>query len=205
MRIASIGAAATVAISALASVAGADMLPAGYSGPALTSGTTADYLDISQLAFNPADPDHLYAVRFNFGQTSSVITRYDYSAATGQISDPLTVATVPGAALGLAFSNNNLYVSQSNLTTDLGGITRLTPNGDGTYGSPVSFINNIPVGEHQVDPAAARDHPDPERRRRGRLARPALEAGNGDPSHGQTPLSSHEIARNHMRITAVLG
>jgi hypothetical protein len=63
----------------------------------------------------------------------------------------VTVATIPGASIGLAFFNNDLYVSSNNLTTNLGGIIRLTPGAGGTYGNPVEFINNIPVGEHQVD------------------------------------------------------
>jgi hypothetical protein len=149
------GTAALILLCALAgswaAAARADMIPSGYAGPVLASGTSSDYLDISQLAFNPGDPDHLYATRFAFGQSSSVVTRYDYSPATGRISNPVTVATISGGSIGLAFLNNNLYVSSNNLTTNLGGITRLTPNGDGTYGSPVQFINNIPIGDHQVD------------------------------------------------------
>jgi glucose/arabinose dehydrogenase len=129
----------------------ADFLPGGYSGPTPVGGRTSDYLNITQMAFNPDDPNHLYATRYNFGQTSGVVTRYDYSTATGQVSNPVTIAVVPGATLGLAFFQDNLYVSTTNTSTNLGGIIRYQPGPGGTYGNPVEFVNNIPTGEHQVD------------------------------------------------------
>jgi hypothetical protein len=42
-----------------AGAARADMIPSGYAGPTLASGTTSDYFDITQMAFTPGDPDHL--------------------------------------------------------------------------------------------------------------------------------------------------
>jgi hypothetical protein len=133
------------------SAARADSPPAGYTGPTLASAQTSEFLFISQLAFNPNDPLHLYAARYEGGAASGFITRYDYSAAAGLVTNPVTIATVPGASLGLAFFNNDLYVSTSDPTTNLGGIIRYQATGGGTFGNPVEFINNIPVGVHQVD------------------------------------------------------
>lgn len=134
-----------------ANLASAGLVLPGYSGPNLASPNTSDYQAISQMAFDPGDPNHLYAARFSEGSTGGVITRYDYSTATGQVTDPITVATVAGAPLGLAFFNNDLYVSTTNNSTGTGGITRYQAGADGTFGNGVEFINNIPTGEHQVD------------------------------------------------------
>jgi hypothetical protein len=133
---------------AAGATASAGFSPGGASTP---GGGPPDYLDVCQMAFNPTDASHLYAVRYVYGWANSLVTRYDYSTATGQVSNPVTVATVPGAALGLAFFNNNLYLSRTDLSVNMGGIMRLQPAADGTYVNPVEFVNNIPTGLHQVD------------------------------------------------------
>jgi hypothetical protein len=132
-----------------ATLAHAQALPAGYGPATLASGTTSDYLNISQMAFEPGDPSHLYAIRFAFGDPSAVLTRYDYSSVTGKITNPTNLITTGLAgAQGLAFFNNNLYISTS--TSSTGGILYLAGNPNGTFAAPVEFVNNIPVGEHQV-------------------------------------------------------
>lgn len=129
----------------------ADFLPGGYSDPTLVSGQTSDFLNISQLAFNPSDPNHLYAARFNFGWANGFITRYDFDPASGNVNHPVTIAAVPGASLGLAFHNNDLYVATADGNTGLGGIFRYQPTENGAYGNAVEFINNVPVGLHSLD------------------------------------------------------
>ena len=132
--------------------------PPGYTVTKVSTGlSTADVENITQMAFKPGDPDHVYATRFGFGNfpaDGGVVTRYDYSAATGGLSNPVNVATGLDLTGGLAFLGNTLYVSttqnvfQPNST---GGIYRLQDLGNGMYGNAVEFVNNIPLGDHQVD------------------------------------------------------
>ncbi len=112
---------------------------------------------ISQLTFNPGDNSHLYAARSQFEGSSFTgeVTRYDYDATSGALSNPLDVATNLAGPQGLAFDRSgNLYVSINRMISQpngVGGIERLSPTGGGRFGGGVEFINNIPIGDHLVD------------------------------------------------------
>ena len=137
--------------------------PPGYTLTKVSGGLTTEQSEnITQMTFKPGDPTHLYAARFGYGSPSpvggGVVTRYDFDPVSGQLSNPINVATGLTGALGLAFHGNDLYVSTNlnpSLPTSLGGIIRLqdvSPGQNGTqFGNAVTFINNIPVGEHLVD------------------------------------------------------
>jgi hypothetical protein len=132
--------------------------PPGYSVTKVSTGLTTDQVEnISQMVFKPGDPNHVYAARYGFNNPATdtgVVTRYDYNATTGALSNPLNVASGLGLTLGLGFLGNDLYVSstqnvfQNNST---GGIFRLQLQGNGTYGNAVEFVNNVPLGEHMID------------------------------------------------------
>ena len=115
------------------------------------------YTGITQLAFEPGDNAHLFAARSQFTANGLVgeVTRYDYNATSGQLANPVDVASGLPGTQGLAFdSSGDLYVSTNHTATgagSLGGIERLTPLGNGQFGNGVEFVNNIPIGEHLVD------------------------------------------------------
>ncbi len=131
---------------------GTPTAPPGYTLTDISAGLPrADVQYITQFAFKPGDPNHVYASRFHYsGLPSGRVTRYDY-APSGELSNPVDVATGLGAALGVAFHGNEMFVATTDLATSTGGIIRLQEQGGGLYGNPVEFVNNIPTGLHQVD------------------------------------------------------
>jgi len=136
-------------------------LVSGYNLTAVSPGPSAAdfpfYEGISQLAFNPGDNAHVYAARSQFvgSAFTGEVTRYDYAAASGQLSNPLDVATGLPGTQGLAFgAGGDLYVSTNHnvfTANGTGGLERLTPTGGGLYGNGVEFVNNVPINQHFVD------------------------------------------------------
>ena len=122
--------------------------PAGYALHRVSDGlATASVSGISQLAFRPGDSSHLYAVRVYSG---NVVTRYDYDATTGQLSNPAAVTAVLPIPCGLAFRGTDLYVSL-NAAND-SRIARFRDlNLDGVYEERVDFVRGVPTGDHQID------------------------------------------------------
>jgi FlgD Ig-like domain len=120
--------------------------PAGYT-LTMISGAIPDSLieGISQLAFKPGDPNHLFAVQSDRGK----IVRYDYSA-NGTLTNPLVVKSGLTIPIGIAFRGAELYVS-TNADND-GRILRLRDlNSDGVFEERVDFVRGVPVREHYVD------------------------------------------------------
>jgi glucose/arabinose dehydrogenase len=130
------------------------VIPPGYTVTDLTAGLNpSDVKGISQLAFMPGDPNHIYADRWPSAQQGGVVTRYDFNPQTGAISNPVTVASGLGGgnglSVGIAFLGDDLYVTQANFNTLTGGITRFTaPDSNGVYQNRVDFINNVPILGH---------------------------------------------------------
>ena len=101
--------------------------------------------NISQLAFMPGDATHLFAVRPDGGD----VMRYDF-AADGTLSNPHRVASGLTYPLGLAFRDDDLYVSV-NPAGD-GRIARLRDlDHDGFFEDRADFVRGIPLKEHMVD------------------------------------------------------
>lgn len=130
------------------------VIPPGYTVTDLTAGLNSGDVDgISQLAFRPGDPNHIYADRWLGFQQGGVVTRYDFNPATGAVTDPVTVASGlgegNGLSVGIAFLGQDLYVTRANFNTLTGGITRLSnPDAGGVYQSRVDFVNNVPILGH---------------------------------------------------------
>src|SRR5262249_20408398 len=101
---------------------------------------------ISQLAFKPGDPSHLYAARAGAG----AVTRYEFDPATGQLSNPLDVVTSLTTPIGLAFRGEALYVS-TNATNDsrIGRFRDL--DHDGIYEERLDFVRGVPNKDHGID------------------------------------------------------
>ena len=165
-------------IAALLSMPAADgqlATPVQVAVGSTVSGTTGnEFVDFTQMAFRPDDPQHLYAVRWTFSFLSGIIERYDYDAATGDLTNPVELfnATTPshlsnttatsglGATLGIAFHKTalgyDLYTTSTTTTNNVsvGGLLYFKDEGsgiNGTYDNPVEFVDNIPVGLHIVD------------------------------------------------------
>ena len=102
---------------------------------------------IAQLAFRPGDTAHVYAAR-----TSGVVTRYDYDAVTGQMTNALDVAATPGYEIhGLAFHGVDLYVSL-NAPPAGARLTRFSdPDTGGVYRTRRDFVHSIPTGTHGIN------------------------------------------------------
>ena len=139
-------------------VSGQTVVAPGYSIAKVSNSLTVDQVEnITQLAFDPGDNAHVYASRFGYNTaatSSGLITRYDYNSSTGALSNPVNIATGLGVVNGLGFFQHNIYFSTTpNVSTDnqTGGISLLASLGNGLFGAPVPFINNVPVGEHQLD------------------------------------------------------
>jgi glucose/arabinose dehydrogenase len=117
----------------------------GYTLAKVSIGVPA--IGISQLAFRPGDPAHVYAAR-----TSGVITRYDYDAAAGRMSNALDVAAAPGYAVhGLAFHGSDLYASL-NAPPAGGRLARFSdPDASGVYRIRHDFVHSIPTRTHGVN------------------------------------------------------
>ena len=117
-----------------AGLAGPESLVPGYTltkvSPDPGSASFASYEGISQLAFDPGDNAHVYAARSQFvgsGFTGEV-TRYDYNAATGQLSNPLDVATGLQGTQGLAFdAQGDLFVTTNHNVYTAGGTGGIEP------------------------------------------------------------------------------
>ena len=116
----------------------------GYALAKVSTGGPAGA--ISQLAFRPGDPAHVYAAR-----TSGVIARYDYDPVTGLMSNALDVAVAPGYTVnGLAFHGSDLFVSLN--APPVSRLARFSdPAGDGVYGTRHDFVYGIPAGAHGVN------------------------------------------------------
>lgn len=119
----------------------------GYALVRVSAGVPAS--EISQLAFRPGDPAHLYAAR-----TSGVVTRYDYDPGTGPMSNALDVAAAPGYTVhGLAFHGTDLYVALN--APPFSRLTRFSnPDGAGVYQTRHDFVHTIPAGAHGVNQIA---------------------------------------------------
>ena len=149
---------AVVLLATSASMARADSnhLPPGYSIRLISSNlTSAQAIDISQLAFKPGDLTHVYAAR----DTLAKVSRYDFDPVSGALSNEVMVATNLDhkELIGLGFHGTNLYV-----TFDYGGsrtvrpgdgrIARyFNPNSNGVYQSRHDFVYGIDKGDHDVD------------------------------------------------------
>jgi glucose/arabinose dehydrogenase len=127
-----------------------DVLVPDYTISLISSGVAS--ANIAQLAFDPDDPLHLYAV-----QTNGTVSRYDYDPATGTLSNALIVRSGLGQSLGLAFWRSDLFVSM-----DLGGsvnerpgdgrISRLSDrDATGVFQTRHDFVHSIPKGNHDVN------------------------------------------------------
>ena len=132
---------------------------------------------ITQLAFDPNDADHLYAVTWFSG-----VVRFDYSE-DGSISNPVQVvdasaglnANGANGSLGIAFHNDPMlgsvmYLSRATPNDSrgeeqaLGSIVRLTDSdGDGTWGNGSdvnqTIAENIYVADwsHQINQFAVHE------------------------------------------------
>ena len=72
--------------------------PPGYELRAISSGLAPeDVRSITQMAFRPGDPDHLYVTRFNESNLDGRVTRYDY-AASGEPLDKAGAYGIQGLA-----------------------------------------------------------------------------------------------------------
>jgi len=133
--------------------ADADLLPVGYSIKLISSNVTAS--QISQLAFQPGDPNHVFAAR----NTRGVVTRYDYDPVTGQLSGEQDVVTIADQkeVVGLAFHGVDLYISLDYGGTTFGrpGDGRIArfrnPDSNGVYQVRHDFVHSIDKGAHDVN------------------------------------------------------
>lgn len=167
---------AAMAILATITAAGAQLAtPVQVAVGNVTPDTAGyEYVYFTQMAFRPDDPAHLYATRWGFGFPSGIVELYDYDAATGDISNPVelfndntptsltntTATTGLGQTLGIAFHKTALgydMYTTTNVTTNgvtVGGLLYYKDEGEGingVYDNPVEFVDNIPVGLHDVD------------------------------------------------------
>src|SRR5262249_18809004 len=122
--------------------------PAGYQLERVSDAVPAASLSgISQLAFRPGDPTHLYAAR---PFTANVITRYDFDPITGRLSNAVDVTAVLPPPHGLAFHDGALYVSlYARDDTRRRGPRDLGSNG--VYEERVDFVRGVPTGDHAMD------------------------------------------------------
>jgi glucose/arabinose dehydrogenase len=129
------------------SIASPGTPPAGYTLVRVSDAVPAASLTaISQLAFRPGDPTHLFAARPSAG----VVTRYDYSTPDGSLSNPLDVASGLPYPVGLAFHGADLFVSLN--PTAEGRLARLRDlDSDGIYEERVDFVRAIPRDVHTVN------------------------------------------------------
>lgn len=122
--------------------------PAGYQLQRVSDAVPAASLaGISQLAFRPGDPAHLYAAR---PFTANVITRYDYDPVTGLLSNAADITAVLPPPHGLAFRGDALYVSLYTLNDSR--ITRLRDvDQNGVFEERIDFVRGVPTGDHAID------------------------------------------------------
>ncbi len=121
--------------------------PAGYTLTRVSDAIPAAAMgDISQLAFAPGDPSHLFAVR----SSANVIVRFDLDPGSGALSNPIDVATALPSPIGLAFRGADLYVSL-NAAND-SRITRLRDlDHDGLFETRSDFVRGVPNRDHGID------------------------------------------------------
>jgi hypothetical protein len=121
--------------------------PAGYALVRISDAVPASFLDgIGQLAFQPGDPAQLYAVR----PAAGAITRYDFDAASGALSNAVNVASGLPYPVGIAFRGRDLFVSLN--PTLEGRLARLRDlDLDGTFEERTDFVRGLPRDVHTVN------------------------------------------------------
>ena len=135
-----------IAFSSATAAAAPGPVPAGYVLVEVSTTVSSETAGITQLAFRPGDPTHLYATRVS----GNVVTRYDVDLATGALSNPLDVATGLTLPYGLAFRAGDLYVSINPVNDSR--IVRLRDlNQDGVFEERVDFLRGVPNRDHGID------------------------------------------------------
>jgi hypothetical protein len=130
--------------------------PQGYLFTNVSSGLASSAVSgIQQLTFKPGDTSHVYASR-GFGGT---VTRYDYNADTGQLSNPFTAANLSGVSdglgviTGIGFHGNDMWITRwpGYVNPRPTAISRLRDsNGDGVYETRADFATGMNVGDHNI-------------------------------------------------------
>lgn len=160
MRYASISAVCAIFCSATVWAVPTTPKP-GYVLSTATTGVNSTFLSsLSQLAFKPGDPYHLYAAR---GSPANVVTRFDYNPVTATLSNPFNVLnlnTLPSldtkkAVNGIGFHGDDLWVTRwPGWTSDRPGtITRFQDaDGNGTFdpNSAAERLDVLNVGQMGV-------------------------------------------------------
>ncbi len=131
--------------------------PAGYTLTKVSGGVSSSLITgINQMTFKPGDNSHLFASR----GFSGVVTRYDFSLATGQLSNPINILdlnSVPDGQKvisGLGFYGNDMWISRwpGWVVPRPSSISRVRDtNNDGLYDSRTDFATGIQVGDHTIN------------------------------------------------------
>jgi len=124
-----------------------DNLPPGYSIRLISSNVSVT--QITQMAFKPGDPTHVYAVRSQL----SKVSRYDYDMVTGELSNETDVAINPDnrRIIGLGFHSTNLYTTISYGTGDDRISRWWDANNDGIFEGRHDFVHAIPTDDHNAN------------------------------------------------------
>lgn len=131
--------------------------PNGYQFTNISSGLPTPQTEyLNQLIFKAGDPNHLYA---STSYHRSVV-RYNFNAATGQLSNPFTVLSLDGvpdqlsSITGIGFHGEDLWISRWPGWVFLGpsSISRVRDtNGDGVYEDLTDFAAGIELGIHTIN------------------------------------------------------
>jgi len=131
--------------------------PAGYQFTNISIGLGSTHITgINQMTFKPGDPTHLYASR----GFSGVVTRYNYDAISGQLSNPLNIVdltSVPDGMkviTGLGFYGNDMWITRwpGWIKPRPTAITRLRDgNNDGIFETRNDFVTGMDVGDHTIN------------------------------------------------------
>jgi hypothetical protein len=131
--------------------------PAGYQLSNISSAVNSSLVTgINQMSFKPGDTAHLFASR----GFSGVVTRYDFNASSGQLSNAVNILdlnSVPDGQKvisGLGFYGNDMWISRwpGWVVPRPSSISRVRDtNNDGLYDSRTDFATGIQVGDHTIN------------------------------------------------------
>jgi hypothetical protein len=147
-----------ILLPASASLGAPGAPPTGYLFSNVSTGlTVAQVTNINQMVFKPGDTTHLYASR----GFSGVVTRYNYNAVTGQLSNPVDVVNLNGVADGMkAITGIGFHGAEMWITRWPGwtlprpaAISRMldSTGNDGIYETRDDIVTGMEIGNHTIN------------------------------------------------------